>query len=527
MEAVVLKNLTKVFGNKVVLHNLSLAFEKGKMIGIVGPDGAGKSTLMRLLAGIMEPTEGTVKHKGAGFIGYMPQRFGLYEDLTVLQNLTLYARLKKVEQGVQFDELLAFTTLTPFIDFLSRDLSGGMKQKLGLACALLGEPDILVLDEPSVGVDPLSRRELWKMVQKLLKKKTTILWSTTYLNEAENCDDVVLLNEGKLLFHGSPQELTKKVEGRVLLIKTDKREETLAGLLKREEILDAQVDKGGIRVLSKTLLTEGEAISPRFEDAFIDALGGVPKVASTLTDLFTCREETDKPLVEALHLTKRFGAFTAVNAISFTVGRGEIFGIIGPNGAGKSTIFKMLCGLLKPTDGEAFVGGINLQAAPSIGRAKIGYMAQRFSLYGDLSVIQNLSFFAGVYGVKDKKKIINTMASLFGLNAYFGQSTHLLSLGFKQRLALACALMHMPEVLFLDEPTSGVDPITRREFWQHIRGLAHKGVAIVITTHHMDEAAYCDRIAFIYQSQCQKITTPAALEAQGLTVEEAFIQCTS
>lgn len=531
----------------------------GRITGLVGPDGAGKTTLIRLMTGLMVPDEGKVEVLGfdtvanaadiQAAIGYMPQRFGLYEDLSVQENLNLYADLRGLplgERAATFDELLEFTDLKRFTSRLAGKLSGGMKQKLGLACALLRKPRLLLLDEPGVGVDPISRRDLWKMVEDLTKEGIGVVWSTAYLDEAEACDSVLLLNEGKLLFTGSPAELTARVADRVFKVSgiTHGRRQKLASYLDDDDVVDGVIQGEAIRLVmkpgAKPPTPDGHSsasgvatTTPRFEDAFIDMLGGGPggrsKLAETQTPFPT---DGERPVIEARGLTKRFGDFTAADAITFDIPRGQIFGLLGPNGAGKSTTFKMLCGLLKPTAGEGRVAGFDLRRDAAEARNRLGYMAQKFSLYGDLSVGQNLSFFAGVYGLAGarKRERIQLMTEIFGFARLLDMSAKDLPLGLKQRLALACAVLHEPEALFLDEPTSGVDPITRREFWTHINGLVEKGVTVLVTTHFMDEAEYCDRISLIYRGRSIALGSPDELKAQVAspelpdpTMEDAFI----
>lgn len=547
-----ISNVSKKFLDNVppALDQINATIPKGQIVGIAGPDGAGKTTLIRLIGALFLPTEGqitvlghdTVKEPEAihDFTGYMPQKFGLYEDLTVQQNLNLYADLTGVvgeERKQAFDKLLSFTALEPFTERLARNLSGGMKQKLGLACALIRKPKLLLLDEPSVGVDPLSRRELWKMVQELLHEEITVLWSTAYLDEAERCDTVLLLNEGKLLFSGSPNEMTTRVNDRVFKISNIQRSrrKVLIKALSHPKTIDGIIQGKDIRLVLKdsdpssvdlTTLEEGSnlqiiATSPRFEDAFIDILGGGPGGHSALADN-TAPLHQDKPdIIKADHLTKKFGNFVATNNVTLNVRSGEVFGLLGPNGAGKSTTFKMMCGLLKPTSGDAYVNGLNLQIASGEARSHIGYMAQKFSLYGNLSVLQNLEFFSGIYSLsgKSRSKAIEEMIDIFALKPFLDVSAERLPLGFKQRLALSCSVMHKPAILFLDEPTAGVDPITRREFWNHINGLVEKGITVMVTTHFMDEAEFCDRIGLIYQSNLIEMGTPDELKAKSKTAE--------
>lgn len=556
-----IQEISKYFpkASSPALQNIQAVFPKGQIIGVAGPDGAGKTTLMRLIAGLLLPTTGSISIGGLDSVkdaeeihqtlGYMPQKFGLYEDLTVLQNLTLYADLKgvpKADKKETFARLLHFTGLESFTARAARDLSGGMKQKLGLACALISKPTLLLLDEPSVGVDPISRRELWKMVTNLLEDQITILWSTSYLEETEKCDRVMLLNEGQLLFCGSPQQLTERVEGKVFLVEgiLGNHRQALFTVLEKEDVLDTVIQGKNLRVVAKNRTKEPLVLPsikyakislapPRFEDAFMDILGGGPHQHSALAKNTAQVESTNEIIIEAKALTKKFGGFTAADNVSFKVKSGEIFGLLGPNGAGKSTTFKMMCGLLKPTSGTAHVCGLNLQLDQGQAKAQMGYMAQKFSLYGNLSVQQNLQFFSGIYNLqgKIKAKIISQMIEIFGLTPYLKESADMLPLGFKQRLALACAVMHSPRVLFLDEPTSGVDPITRREFWNHINGLVEKGVTVMVTTHFMDEAEYCDRIGLIYRSKLIQMGTPDRLKELAVTkenpsptLEDAFIK---
>lgn len=485
MNTVEIKNLIKTFNGERAVDNLSLGIEKGKITGLIGADGAGKTTLMRLIIGLLVPDSGEVSALGlnpykqkpelTSKVGYMPQKFGLYEDLTVLENMKLYADLKNVPY--EFDKLLKFTSLEPFQDRLAGALSGGMKQKLGLSCALLGDPEFLVLDEPSVGVDPISRRDLMQMVRNLITPETTVLWSTAYLDEAHSFDTAVVLDKGKVIYEGKPHDLAPTAQ--------------------------------------------------EFENKVIDLMGGYKKEKSLIAESYTPISSDFDCTVEADHLEKKYGSFYAVRDNSFCIKRGEIFGLLGPNGAGKSTSFKMMCGLAKPTSGTARIMGIDIKKNPEKARSNLGYMAQKFSLYGNLTVRQNLEFFAGVYGIGilNRKKRIDEIVEIFNFEHIQNQKSEDLPLGFKQRLSMACALIHNPPVLFLDEPTSGVDVITRRDFWNHITGLAKKGVTILVTTHFMDEAEYCDRISLFYKGETIALGTPAELKqrSNSNTMEEAFI----
>ncbi len=558
--AVVIDNVTKQFGEVEALRGLSAGIRYGRLTGLVGPDGAGKTTLMRIMTGLLVPDGGHVTLAGFDVVrdndaihiasGYMPQRFGLYEDLSVMENLRLYAQLRGLDadqHGDLFASLLDFTRLGPFTMRLAGKLSGGMKQKLGLACALMARPRVLLLDEPSVGVDPVSRQDLWRMVQALTDDGMAVVWLTAYLDEAERCECVLLLNEGRLEFDGPPQELTGRLKQRSFRLTGagDERRTLLSRALDLASVGDGVIQGDAVRVvLRQDVLREEidtlagsvgatvEPVQPRFEDAFIDLLGGGPGGTSALAERMEPVELDSDIAVSCRNLTRRFGDFTATDNVSFEVRKGEIFGLLGPNGAGKSTTFKMLCGLQKPTEGEAQVVGHDLRRATGAAKGRLGYMAQKFSLYGLLSVRQNLEFSAGVYGLDGatRRSRVNEMIETFDLQQYLGTSPDSLPLGFKQRLALACALMHRPPVLFLDEPTSGVDPITRREFWTHINGLARKGVTVMVTTHFMDEAEYCDRVAMMYNARLIALDTPDALKRDSRsdrhpdpTMEDAFI----
>jgi ABC-2 type transport system ATP-binding protein len=549
--------LVKTFGALQALAGISAELPPGRILGLVGPDGAGKTTLIRMLAGLMQPTAGTVEVLGRtpraeggttqAQTGYMPQRFGLYEDLSVLDNLNLYANLRAQDAATRrqrFAELLRFTDLGSFTGRLAGKLSGGMKQKLGLACALLGRPRLLLLDEPGVGVDPLSRRELWRMVNELVAGGVTVLWSTAYLEEAERCAHIWLLDGGRLLYDGAPAHLSERVRGRVFRrrVAAGTARQTAESELERDAVLDAVIQGASVRLVvtpngaGEFHAAGYEPVAPRLEDAYVELLGGARKGESLLVRGWPTGAQpatrADGVLVHAAGLTRRFGDFVAADNVSFEVHAGEIYGLLGPNGAGKSTTFRMLCGLLMPSSGAAHVAGVNLARAASRARARLGYMAQKFSLYGDLSVAQNLDYFADIYGLQRaaKRERVRAMVDMFELAPLLQSNAALLPLGFKQRLALACATLHAPRVLFLDEPTSGVDPLMRREFWHHINALTNKGVAVVVTTHFMEEAEYCDRIGLIWRGKKIAEGTPDELKASVRspvrpepTLEDAFI----
>ncbi|MBX3609609.1 MAG: ABC transporter ATP-binding protein [Hydrogenophaga sp.] len=564
--AVSLDGVSRQFGPVKALQGITGTLHAGELTGLVGPDGAGKTTLMRLMAGLLRADAGQLRVAGldpasegealADRVGYMPQRFGLYEELSVAENLRLYAELRGIDAAHHdslFAQLLSFTRLAPFTERRAGQLSGGMKQKLGLACAIMARPQVLLLDEPGVGVDPVSRQDLWRMVQALTDEGMAVVWATAYLDEAERCQRVLLLNEGQLLFAGAPGELTAGLQGRTLRVAvpgTDRRA-LLREALDLPSVGDGVIQGAALRLVLRAdaadddlrrLLArhhaQASAAPPRFEDAFVDLLGGGPggtsPLAARLTDKATPspKDEATTPVVECVHLTRRFGDFVATDDVGFAVQAGEIFGLLGPNGAGKSTTFKMLCGLLRPSSGRALVAGHDLASAGEAAKRQLGYMAQKFSLYGLLSVTQNLAFSAGVYGLTGATKAerIAEMIEVFHLAPYLSRSPDALPLGIKQRLALACALMHRPRVLFLDEPTSGVDPTTRREFWTHINGLVQTGVTVMVTTHFMDEAEYCDRVALMVRGRLIALDAPDALKAavaepgEQPSMEAAFIR---
>jgi ABC-2 type transport system ATP-binding protein len=521
------KNLSKTFGKSAnkALDDVSFSVAEGEFFCLVGPDAAGKTTLIRILASVLGfeageieildkkiPTEiSQIQH----LIGYMPQKFGLYEDLTVLENLEFNADLRGValeEKNLRITNLLEKTNLKNFTARLASQLSGGMKQKLALACTLIAKPKILLLDEVSVGVDPISRKDLMAIVRDLAADGTSVIWSTTYLDEAENADKLLLINEGKQVFFGNPKDFIARTQGRSFLLspknKNSNRRDNLNEILKIDGVVDAVLQGSEIRVLNDDKNVEkleknftAEKINSSIEDSFLESLHVKLPPFSKLASRYSKNNNEEKIVIEAQNLTKKFGDFVATNNVNLEIKSGKIFGFLGPNGAGKSTTFKMLCGLLKPTSGIAHVSQISLLTSANEARQKIGYMAQKFSLYGELSVKQNLQFFSGIYSLSDAeaKIAIAEIVESLDLQNFINVNAIELPLGIKQRLSLGCALLHKPEVLFLDEPTSGVDPATRREFWFHINALAQKGVTIMVTTHFMDEAEYCDRVAIIYK----------------------------
>jgi ABC-2 type transport system ATP-binding protein len=549
------------------LRDVTVQVRRGVVTGLIGPDGAGKTTLMRLAVGLLVPDAGRVHVLGMdasrdslavqGVVGYMPQRFGLYEDLTVQENLDLYADLQGVPRQRRTERLkvlMHMTGLAPFMARLAGRLSGGMKQKLGLACTLVRPHQVLLLDEPTVGVDPLSRRELWSIVYRLVKEEgMTVLLSTAYLDEAERCHEVVMLHEGRLLGHGSPEHYRDTMAGRAYLITVPgggKRhvQAEFAGL---PQVIDATIQGDRVRLVTDVAGGDDlrawlpdlpgalmEPVSPRFEDAFIALLRkqqprerGAPAGKRARQAAGTAPFAA-KRVIEVGDVGRRFGSFDAVKDVAFHVNEGEVFGLLGANGAGKTTTFRMLCGLLPASSGTLRVAGVDLRRAPAVARARIGYMSQRFSLYGNLGVRENLEFFSGVYGLAGRRRRSQVQWALdeFQLADVADAASINLPLGFKQRLALACALMHEPKILFLDEPTSGVDPVARREFWHRINRLAEQNVTILVTTHFMEEAEYCDRLAIMAAGSILALGTPAEIrqrarsaECPQPTMEDAFV----
>lgn len=546
------------------LKDLSVVVRHGMITGLIGPDAAGKTTLMRLAAGLLLPDAGEITVLGLNSvtdsaiiqasIGYMPQRFGLYEDLTVKENLDLYADLHGVpvpERPDRYQELHNMTGLGPVTSRLAGRLSGGMKQKLGLACSLIRRPSLLMLDEPTVGVDPLSRRELWAIISRLVREKAvTVFLSTSYLDEAGRCNEVILLHQGIVLNAGPPQALLAPVENRTYIVKPagpkSRKRKLQEELARNPQILDVVVQGDNLRLISQSegpLVLDGilpevknlsiEPVEPRIEDGFVALiktrsresarpLEKTRPAASLLT--------VPGPVIEVKDLERRFGDFYAVKRLSFTVESGEIFGLLGPNGAGKSTTFRMLCGLMPPSGGTLKVAGVDLRRAAARARGRIGYMSQRFSLYANLSVKENLDFFAAAYGLKGQERADRTNWALQEFMLQSSARSGDLPLGYKQRLALACALMHEPDIVFLDEPTSGVDPVARREFWDRINILADGGVTTMVTTHFMEEAEYCDRVAIMDAGEVLAIDSPGKIKAgesseeiPNPTMEDAFV----
>jgi ABC-2 type transport system permease protein len=558
----------------------------------VGPDGAGKTTLLRIIAGLLRPESGELRFAEKPRIGYMPQKFGLYEDLTVKENLDLYADLRGVgleERGERYGELLAMSGLEPFRRRLAGKLSGGMKQKLGLICTLVRPPELLILDEPTVGVDPLSRRELWQIIERLAGNKMSVVVSTSYLDEASRCCEVVLLFEGKVLASGAPEDIRKMSDGISYLAEPsngDTPRSLQARMLDVPDIIDAVPHGGMVRFVHGPLSEDraqvvknalrgaaAREVSSSLEDSFMLLLndrgiegskawgfapnpagGQVPRApvhinfssiqrmkekfikgvrgTSPLAGFGAEPRAFNEPVIQARNVSRSFGDFFAVKDVSFSVRRGEVFGLLGPNGAGKTTTFRMLCGLLPATGGSLCVAGVDVLKARGEARRHLGYVAQKFSLYGPLSVRENLEFFAGAYGLRGKVKNMRVQAAAadFSLESLLDMPAEDLPGGYKRRLAMAAGMLHEPDILFLDEPTSGADPQARREFWKRVTGFAERGVTVVVTTHFMEEAEYCDRILIQDNGAALALDTPAGIResvssktGSDITMEDAFI----
>ena len=546
------------------LQDVTLSVEHGSITGLMGPDGAGKTTLIRLAAGLLFADAGSVTTLGIDVaaqpqevqsrVGYMPQKFGLYEDLSVQENLDLYGDLHGIFPEVRaqrYPELMRMTGLGRFMSRIAGKLSGGMKQKLGLACTLLSSPQLLLLDEPTVGVDPVSRRDLWEIITRLVKEQgLTVLVSTSYLDEAERLDQTIVLHQGKVLGAGSPHHISQEATGmafRAVPPAAFKPRQLQARLVSSPGMVDATLDGERVRFVTKPdILVDEELLAgatvhpaePRFEDGFMvllrQAVGDSAIVSKSPANPSPQRASQDphQVMVEVNNLVRQFGDFFAVRNINFKVHRGEIFGLLGPNGAGKSTTFRMLCGLLPASAGTLRVAGVNLRHARASARQHIGYVAQKFSLYGQLTVLENLEFFASAYDIRGRRKRerIDWALEQFELTPFATIESGQLPGGYKQRLAMACALMHEPQILFLDEPTSGVDPLARREFWYRINGLADQGVTVIITTHFMEEAEYCDRMVIMVDGEILAEGTPAQIRQRGRppqgqepTIENAFL----
>ncbi|MBU3949539.1 MAG: ATP-binding cassette domain-containing protein [Proteobacteria bacterium] len=548
--AVLVESLTKKFGRVTAVDDLNLKVKRGEIFGLLGSDGAGKTTTLQMLCGILAPSSGLmfvgdynveVEPEGVrSVIGYMSQDFTLYLDMTVEENIDFMADLRDIPEADrqrQKERLLLFSRMEPFRHRRAAELSGGMKKKLALSCALIHLPSVLILDEPTTAVDPLSRTELWKILYEFIDQGITIIISTPYMDEAERCHRVALMQEGKVIACDTPANLKKQIKRKVCTIKTDminracrvlRDELSTPGQIYGDRIrLFLDTPEKDLAIIEAGLIARGIMVedysetTPTMDDVFVSLLQEQDKQRTKKDWVpFACPGESGGSSIAVFSLIKKFGNFTAVNDVSFEVTRGTVFGLLGPNGAGKTTVIKILCGLTPPTSGRAEVGGFDIATNPRQVKKSIGYMSQLFSLYPDLTVGQNLDFYGSVYGLggKEKRKKKDWVVDFAGLLGKEKYLTSELAGGWKQKLALGCAIMHQPAVLFLDEPTSGVDPIARLEFWDIIYRLSEEGITTIVTTHFMDEAERCNIIGLMNGGNLVALGTPHQLK-QDLAVD--------
>jgi ABC-2 type transport system ATP-binding protein len=550
------------FGRRVALSGVDLRVGEGEIFGVLGPDGAGKTTLLQILAAILDPSEGrcrvlgfdTVSEAAAvnARVGYMSQGFSLYQRLTVRENLAFAARIRNVPTTVAAERqrrLLAMAELERFVDRREAQLSGGMRKKLALCTNLIHQPPLLLLDELSLGVDPISRRELWRMLEDFRRGGTTVVVTTSYMDEAGLCDRLAFLDRGRLIATGTPPQLLERGRDAVFEVASSTPAKVQALLANDPRVLGVQWRADRVR-----FQVSPAAGLPSDLQARLAPLGRVDRAAPTFEDIFSilARPEAAKDVVavpagvdstppprsgargdgsvEVRQLTRRFGRFVAVDRVSFEVSPGEIFGFLGPNGAGKTTVIRMLCGLLAPSAGMARVAGVDVARGAHELRRRIGYMSQRFSLYPDLAVAENLSFFASAYGLsgRPKRRAIEWAVETVGLGGVKDQGVDGISAALRQRLALACSILHQPAVVFLDEPTSGVDPPSRYRFWRLINSLAAAGMTVFVTTHYLEEATYCQKLALMSDGRLIAVDSLPGLK-EGLrstaaqTVEDVFM----
>ena len=553
--AVGAENLGRRFGKREVLSSITVQIRAGEIFGILGPDGAGKTTLLQLFAAILDPTSGTCHTLGfdtvreapqiVGRIGYMSQGFTLYDSLSVDENLRFAAQIRGVTGEIwetRRQRLLAMAGLAAFGDRRADQLSGGMRKKLALCANLIHEPPLLLLDEPSLGVDPLSRRELWDILHEFRHGGATIVVATSYMDEAAFCDRLAFLSDGHLLAEGSPAELVGR-SGKVYEIAATLPADAEDRLAQRPEIVAVQRLPDRLRIQLDRSAAQGEgpiaslsglgqlrALAPSLEDAFIALSRSRDRPPEHPTAPAEVKYEDQGPAIDAVGVTCRFGGFVALDRVSLSVASGEVFGFLGPNGAGKTTFIRALCGLLSPQEGTISVAGIDVRRHRRRLRHRVGYMSQRFSLYRDLTVAENLEFFAGAYALAgiEKSRAMAWAGETVGLATFHDRMVTEISAAVRQRLALACAIMHRPAVLFLDEPTSGVDPVSRHRFWRLIHALAGGGMAVFVTTHYLDEAAYCQRLGLMFEGRLIAAGTLAALRASlpgepPASVEDVFM----
>ena len=542
---------TKRYGKAAAVQGVDLTVQRGEIYGLIGPDGAGKSSLMKAIAGVLTYDGGAVEvfetlvdsersaERVKARLGFLPQGLGLnlYSDLSVEENIDFFARIRLVpeqELAERKARFLAMTRLDKFRDRAMKNLSGGMKQKLGLICTLIHEPELAILDEPTTGVDPVSRRDFWAILAELREERgMTVLVSTAYMDEAARFHRLSFLSNGKVLVAGTPAEVQALIPGSMVTFEATPQSEAFARLKRRykqvealgpklhvftEEIGHAQAVQGVEASLGDIRPEQVHAAEPELEDVFV-ALLLRQATGQDVPELPPNQKQAPNSgfVIEARGLVRDFGTFRAVDRVSFEVKPGEIFGLLGANGAGKTTVIKMLNGIMPPTGGEGWVAGADMKTAGGAIKERIGYMSQAFSLYLDLTVEENIRLFAGIYGL-DRRATNERLAwivSMAGLKGYESSLTGRLPMGVRQRLSLGCALVHRPPVLFLDEPTSGVDPIGRRHFWDILSRLAREeGVAILITTHYMSEAEHCDNLALMYAGRIVAEGSPSAMKDQ-------------
>lgn len=560
---VVTRDLSRRFGSVVALERVSFDIFPGEIFGVVGADGSGKTTLLQMLAAILDPTAGSCEVLGfdsvrqadavTARIGYMSQGFTLYERLTVEENLEFAAAVRSVAPNLwhtRRERLLKMAGLAAFTDRRSDRLSGGMKKKLALCTNLIHEPRVLLLDEPSLGVDPLSRRELWTLLEDFRRQGAAIVIATSYMDEADRCDRLIFLHEGRALTLGSPGELKKQVAGSVFEIDTTdpvRVEQGLAavgsvrGFARLPGKVRFQLDRAtaGASPGSLAGLPGARAVAPQLEDIFTAVAPAADgRTGGTVTAVAPAPSIGPEPAptalptttVHARGITCRFGEFVAVNDVSLDLKAGEVFGFLGPNGAGKTTLIRILCGLQSFQAGEVAVAGLSIPRDAKSLRRRIGYMSQRFSLYPDLTVMENLEFFAGVYELRAaaRSAALAWAVETAGLHGLWSRKVNGISGAVRQRLALACSVMHRPRVLFLDEPTSGVDPLSRHRFWRLVHDLAAQGITAFVTTHYLEEAAYCHRLGLMFQGRLIGIGPLAELRTrEGMSdassVEDLFL----
>jgi ABC-2 type transport system ATP-binding protein len=543
--AITIRGLKKNYGPTQALKGVDLDIKKGEIYGLIGPDGAGKTTMFQMLGGVMEQTSGEAIILGhpardaRPYVGYLTQAFSLYLDLSVLENLRYVGALRLVPEHVieeRGSKYLRLFDMERFGHRLAGRLSGGMKQKLALACALIAEPKVLLLDEPTTGVDPVSRREFWDTLANLSLEGMTIVIATPYLDEAERCAHIALIYEGLVHQTGTPAEIRQSLGLSRLEVHSDDLGRALDVLAKAPGIKDVQrfgdrldlmvEDPPAAEISAREALAKANIklrdirpSDPTLENAFVSILRSLGGTLSTPE--FPRKREfrsrpTDAVAIGAHDLSKHFGEFHAVKSVNIQVKYGEIYGLLGANGAGKTTTIKMMCGLLDPSSGEVELAGEKGLVRSSFVRQRVGYMSQKFSLYDDLTIEENLDFFAGVYKVPrsertEKKQWVLEVSGLEGKGKLM---TGALPGGWKQRVAFGAAVMHEPSVLFLDEPTSGVDPLARRAFWKIINSFADRGVAILVTTHYLEEAEQCNRLGLMVAGELVAQGAPTALKAQ-------------